>query len=189
MTEEILSEASLETKLALFPLATLRDVCNVGPHKNEALKRALAQAISAAEDLGQCSLFPTSRRVTYLLPSLASGYLCDKEGVSKSVLLTYGPVKEITKVAFVTNVKTEMPLSIGQIVGSHYLKWNKPILTAEGVVLVEYNAGFLTIPEEVKGAVLDLLAILWDARGGEWAPPSSCKRVLGKYRPSRTAEF
>ena len=194
------TNAELET---FMPLARVRTLCLISHSRSDSI---LSDYRRAAYDDGmheaRASFLPQTVATTFRTPYGAAknfgleAQIVDLDGVRSAVRLPLGPIIDITSVAFSDESGAAVAaLSAGfSLVSNKFLRWapsfSWPTAAARPTFTVTYQAGF---PDghpklaALRVAVGELIAVKWDAQGGNYVMPTSATRVFRSLRTSRTA--
>lgn len=200
MNKTILIPPTEAELLAFLPLARAREACFLThSRQDETLKDYIRAAYDDAQDEARASFLPQTIRATFTTPYgdvKAFGLetkVVDLDGVQGSLRLPLGPVRGVTKISYLD--RSSQPAE--DIATEHYrldgkfLYWNNDFRWANDrpSFAVEYIAG---LPDahpklaSIRVAIFEVLAVKWDSKGGNYAMPTSARRVFHSLRTSRT---
>lgn len=201
MNKTILTPPTESELLAFLPLARAREACFLTHTRSDAtLKDYIRAAYDDAQGEAQSSFLQQRIRATFTTPYASTksfGLECkvvDPDGVQNSFRLPLGPVKEIEKITFLDSSSEEaeeITPDNYRIEGGKFVMWNAKLSwpSERPSFSVVYKTGFAADDPRlatIRVAVLEVLAVKWDAKGGNYAMPTSARRVFHSMRGSRT---
>jgi hypothetical protein len=194
------SEDALE---AFLPLERVREACLVSNNRQDTRLRAKRRAAyGEAKRLSRSTLLPETLESRFRVPFKTTTGMglepkdMDLDGISVAFRLLSGPVQSVTSIIYQdqSGVDAEtIESSRYNLESNAFVRWHKDFVMADAVlrpfIKVTYEAGFADNDPrrvELEDVMTDLIAAMWDGRGGQYNIPSGVRTFLFSLRTSRT---